>query len=171
MKKLFYITMILGGMLYLNPAGAQVRVNINIGSQPLWGPVGYDYVQYYYMPEMDVYYDVAHRRYTYYHGNRWVTRSSLPRQYRRYDMYRTYKVVVNDRNPWHRHSHYQNRYRRYGSNHTQVNLRDGRGRYDRGDRDRDRYDRHERYDRHDRNDHYKRDKGHENRGKHKRDDD
>ena len=42
------------------PASAQVRVNlnINIGSQPAWGPAGYDYVEYYYLPDIDVYYYV-----------------------------------------------------------------------------------------------------------------
>lgn len=30
----------------------RVSVNINIGSQPAWGPVGYDYVDYYYMPDI-----------------------------------------------------------------------------------------------------------------------
>ena len=28
-------------------AQVKVGVNINIGSQPAWGPVGYDYVDYY----------------------------------------------------------------------------------------------------------------------------
>lgn len=36
----------------------RVSVNINIGSQPAWGPVGYDYVDYYYMPDIDCYYSV-----------------------------------------------------------------------------------------------------------------
>ena len=27
---------------------AQVHVDINIGTQPVWGPVGYDYAEYYY---------------------------------------------------------------------------------------------------------------------------
>ncbi|EFK57089.1 hypothetical protein [Sphingobacterium spiritivorum] len=156
MKKLLYITLLIGGIFSFTPSQAQVRINVNIGSQPLWGPVGYDYVRYYYMPEMDVYYDVVHRRYTYYHGNRWVTRSSLPSKYRRYNMYRTYKVVVNDHNPWHRHNHYHERYHRYSGNYSQVNLRDGRGRSDRHDRDR--------YDRHDRKDNHK---GNKHRGKNK----
>ncbi len=164
MKKLLYIAMLLGGMLYLNPTRAQVSVNINIGSQPLWGPVGYDYARFYYMPEMDVYYDVVHRRYTYYHGRKWVTRASLPSRYRHYDMYRTYKVVINDRDPWHRHSHYHKQYHRHRSNYSQVVLRDGRGRYDRDDKHykkgRDGYHKHDR-----------RDKGHKHRGRHGRDDD
>ena len=39
-------------------ASAQVKVgvNINIGSQPEWGPRGYDYVEYYYLPDIEMYY-------------------------------------------------------------------------------------------------------------------
>lgn len=126
MKNLFYLALVIGGLFVSNNSNAQVRVNINIGSQPLWGPVGYDYVRYYYMPEVDVYYNVASRKYTYFHGNRWVTKSKLPKQYRNFDIYRTHKVVINDNNPWKNHSRNRNQYGRYDRNHHQVVLRDGR---------------------------------------------
>lgn len=150
MKKIFYLSLLFIGIGFAQPGNAQVSVSINIGSQPLWGPVGYDYVRYYYMPEIDVYYDVMNRRYTYYQGNRWVTKSKLPGRYKNFDIYRTYKVVLNDSNPWRYHSRHRNSYGRYAHNHTQVILRDV-------DRDRYRHS-HGRYDRHDRDDRY--DKSH-----------
>lgn len=124
MKKLLYFTLLIGGLFITQSAEAQIRVNINIGAQPLWGPVGYDYVRYYYMPEIDVYYNVASRKYTYYQGNRWVTKSKLPGRYRNFDLYRTYKVVINDQNPWSYHKRHRSDYGRYARNYHQVVLRD-----------------------------------------------
>lgn len=146
MKKLLYLSLLILGLGAVNSAKAQISVNVNIGSQPLWGPVGYDYARYYYIPEIDVYYDVSSRHYTYYHGNRWITRSRLPGNYRNFDIYRSYKVVINDRDPWRNHSRNRRSYGRYANNYSQVILRDSRrdGRHD-GYRDRDRYDR-DRYD-------------------------
>lgn len=124
MKKLLYLTLLFGGILIANTSNAQISVNINIGSQPSWGPVGYDYVRYYYMPAMDVYYNVGTRKYTYFQGNRWVTKSKLPGRYRNFDMYRTHKVVINDHNPWNYHRRHRNEYARFASYHNQPVLRD-----------------------------------------------
>jgi len=151
MKNLFYITLLIGGLFISKSSEAQVNVSINIGSQPLWGPAGYDYVRYYYMPEIDAYYNVSSRRYTYFHGNRWVTKSKLPSRYRHYDMYRTYKVVINDHSPWKYHKRHRSDYGRYARNHHQVVLRDARHRHDdRRGHAKHRYDKksHKHYDKH-----------------------
>ncbi|SHK96571.1 hypothetical protein SAMN05444266_101744 [Chitinophaga jiangningensis] len=96
----------------INKSFAQVRVNINIGSQPLWGPTGYDYVQYYYLPDVDAYYDVPNRQFIYQERNRWIYASALPAYYH-YDIDRCYKVVVNERDPFRRADYYRNTYGRY----------------------------------------------------------
>ncbi|MEI5983856.1 MULTISPECIES: hypothetical protein [Sphingobacterium] len=127
MKKLFYAALFLGAFVFANPANAQINVSFNIGVQPNWGPVGYDYARYYYIPEIDVYYDVSNRYYHYYDGRRWARQRSLPGRYGHVDLYRTYKVVINDSNPWRNHRSYYDRYHRYSRNYSQVNLRDGRG--------------------------------------------
>lgn len=126
MKKLFYLSFMLIGLFFVQPSNAQVNVNINVGSQPLWGPVGYDYVRYYYLPEADVYYNVASRKYTYFQGNRWVTKSKLPGRYKNFDVYRTYKVVINDRDPWRHHKSNRSRYGHYASHRNQHIIRDSR---------------------------------------------
>lgn len=146
MKKLVYLSFVFLGIGFANLAQAQINVNINIGSQPLWGPVGYDYARYYYMPEIDVYYDVIHRRYTYFQGNRWITKSKLPGRYRNHNLFRTYKVVINDSNPWRSHRIHRNSYARYQHNYSQSVLRDSRNH--RSDYRRDRNDRYHRADRH-----------------------
>lgn len=128
MKKLFYMVVFLSAFAFVKPATAQVNVSINIGSQPLWGPGGYDYARYYYMPEMDVYYDVSNRYYTYYHGGSWVTHRSLPSRYRHYDLHRTYKVVINEGRPWRHHRSHRDRYHGYSRKYNQVSIREyGRG--------------------------------------------
>ncbi|MCA5005502.1 hypothetical protein [Sphingobacterium bovistauri] len=126
MKKLLYITLLIGGLFIAKSSSAQVSVNINIGAQPLWGPVGYDYVRFYYIPAIDAYYNVGSRRYTYFQGNRWVTKSKLPGRYRNFDLYRTHKVVINDHNPWNHHRRHRSEYGRYSSYHNQPVLRDVR---------------------------------------------
>ena len=62
---------------------AQVRVNVNLNldRQPIWGPVGYDYVENYYFPDIDAYYNVPLHRFYYYEGGRWIYRSSLPARF------------------------------------------------------------------------------------------
>mgnify|MGYP001556165048 CR=1 FL=1 len=105
MKKLIFAAAMLFGCVLVNKADAQVSVSLglNIGSQPDWGPVGYDHASYYYMPDIDTYYDVPAHRYVYMENNVWVHRTYLPARYRSYDRYHGYKVAVNDRNPWERH--------------------------------------------------------------------
>ncbi len=106
MKKNFLLLLFFAlGFMY-KPAQAQVGVNINIGAQPVWGPVGYDYVEYYYFPDIEVYYYVPTRRYIYLSNNNWIFSASLPYQYRNYNVYTGYKVVINEPKPYlHFHTH------------------------------------------------------------------
>lgn len=75
---------------------AQVSVNVNIGSPPQWGPAGYDGERYYYLPDVECYYDVQQSTFIYYERNVWVRRTYLPNRYRNYDLYNGYKVVINN---------------------------------------------------------------------------
>ncbi len=112
MKKTILLIGLLIAGVSIQRSFAQVSVNINIGSQPLWGPTGYDYVQYYYLPDIDAYYNVANRQFIYMDRNRWVFANALPGYYQ-CDLDRCYKVVVNDANPWMRADFYRNRYVQY----------------------------------------------------------
>ncbi|MDZ4796127.1 MAG: hypothetical protein SGI83_17745 [Bacteroidota bacterium] len=95
-KMILYAAISLSAMAF-TPAFAQVRVNVNanIGSQPNWGPGGYDYVDYYYLPDVETYYYVPSRQFIYQSGGNWVFASGLPPAYRNYNLYNGYKVVVN----------------------------------------------------------------------------
>jgi hypothetical protein len=69
---------------------------VHIGTPPAWGPAGYSDVRYYYLPDVEAYYDVETSMFIYISGNQWIRRSYLPTRYRNYDLYHGYKVVMND---------------------------------------------------------------------------
>ena len=101
------------GLLFLSASSvqSQVSVNVNIGtpqpvvvasprvvvaSPPEWGPVGYDNMEYYYLPDIHVYYDIRLAQYIYFGGGKWIRTQRLPSTYRNYDLYNGYKVVLTD---------------------------------------------------------------------------
>ncbi len=84
------------GLFVAGALQAQVSVNINLGSPPQWGPAGYTDVRYYYLPDVESYYDVHSSMFIYLSGGRWIQRSYLPTRYRNYDLYQGYKVVMPD---------------------------------------------------------------------------
>lgn len=112
----------------LQTANAQVSLNVNIGSQPNWGPRGYDYVEYYYMPEVRSYYHVPSKRFVYLNGNNWVHRKSLPKAYRHYNLHNTRKIVINQPTPYLRNYPREARYyRKDNGNHNGWYKEKGRG--------------------------------------------
>lgn len=113
MKKIIVLAMIIMALSSWQRTEAQVSVQINIGSQPDWGPVGYDYVDYYYMPDIDAYYYVPERRYIYFEANRWVFAPVLPARLRWYDPYHGYKVVINEPRPYLHHDVYRAKYAKF----------------------------------------------------------
>ena len=130
MKKIFLVlAVILFTFVQSTTAQVRLNVNINIGSQPAWGPAGYDYVDYYYLPDMDVYYYVPSRQFIYFSGGRWVFVSSLPARYRSYNLYNSYKVVINEPKPYLHHTVYQSRYAKYKGWSGKQSNNQGNGKY------------------------------------------
>jgi hypothetical protein len=127
MKKTILISALIFGFIsFAKNSQAQVSIglNINIGSQPLWGPVGYDYVDYYYLPDIDVYYYVPRHQYIYLTNGRWIFAASLPVRYRYYDLYSGYKVVINEPRPYLHADVYRTRYAPFrGRRNAQVIIR------------------------------------------------
>jgi uncharacterized membrane protein YgcG len=94
--------------LFAAPAAqAQVGVNINIGT-PAWGPQVPYGTQYYYIPEIDGYYDLYNQQYIVFQDGYWVP---LPELYG-YDPYQFHPVIVDYRGaqPWLRTDYYRQRY-------------------------------------------------------------
>ncbi len=83
-------------LLLASKANAQVTVNVNVGTPPLWGPVGYTDVRYYYLPDVEAYYDIQSSMFIYYGSGVWIRRAYLPTHYQTYDLYNGYKVVMTD---------------------------------------------------------------------------
>ena len=82
--------------LSFSNSNAQLSVNVNVGTPPAWGPAGYDDVRYYYLPDLETYYDVNTSNYVYINNGKWTRSRSLPVVYRNYDLYNEYKVVLTD---------------------------------------------------------------------------
>jgi len=97
-------------------APAQISFHVTVGSPPEWGPAGYSDVRYYYLPDVEAYYDVQTSMFIYFEGRSWVRRENLPHRYRNYDLYEGYKVVVTD----------------YRGNYPQKDFRTHRRHYARG---------------------------------------
>ncbi|MES2575842.1 MAG: hypothetical protein V4572_12935 [Bacteroidota bacterium] len=89
--------MTVGMMLFFasNLINAQVSVNVNIGTRPSWGPVEAT-ADYYYIPDVQCYYDVRATQFIYLNNGVWIRSGNLPSQHRHYDLNRGYKVVLND---------------------------------------------------------------------------
>jgi hypothetical protein len=81
-------------VLFTGIAKAQVSVNVSIKA-PAWGPP-VTTERYYYMPDIETYYDVPTREYIYIDNGSWVRARNLPVIYRDYDLYRGRKVIIND---------------------------------------------------------------------------
>lgn len=96
MKTLKLIAVAIILLVSTNTMQAQVSVNVNLGTPPAWGPAGYSAVDYYYLPDVQSYYDIKAKQFIYLGNGQWVRSRNLPTQYRNYDLYNGYKVVLND---------------------------------------------------------------------------
>lgn len=124
MKKFILIMSVMAGTLFIGQSKAQINISINIGSQPAWGPTGYNHVDYYYLPDINSYYNVATAQYIYWRGNKWRFANKLPGRYRNYNIYNSYKVVVNRQNPYMNNQYDIQHYSQYKGRTGQSILRD-----------------------------------------------
>jgi hypothetical protein len=103
---------------------AQVSIHVNLGSPPQWGPVGYSEVSYYYLPDIESYYDIHAERFIYFSNGVWIRSQHLPHRYRNYDLYNGYKVVLNDYHGSTPYSHYREHkgkyYKGYNPGHQKT---------------------------------------------------
>ena len=121
-----YIFLFIAALFLMSTLHAQVggSLSLNIGTQPVWGPTGYDHVEYYYLPDIDAYYNVPQHKFFYNENGRWIGRSQLPGRYHSYDINNSYKVVVDEREPWRNDKMYVDKYSIYKGRHDQQMIRD-----------------------------------------------
>jgi hypothetical protein len=86
---------------------AQVSINVNFGTPPQWGPVGYSEVSYYYLPDVESYYDIREQQFIFLNNGVWIRSHNLPSRYRNYNLYNGYKVVLNDYHGTRPYGHYK----------------------------------------------------------------
>jgi len=105
----FFGAALVGAFALLAPpaAQAQVGMNINIGA-PAWGPQVPYGTQYYYIPEIDGYYDLYAQQYIVFQDGYWVPQPQLYG----YDPYLFHPVIVDYRGPqpWQQIAYYRQRY-------------------------------------------------------------
>ena len=126
MKKIVIILSLLfmGGLVNSATAQVSVNVNININRQPDWGPIGYDYVEFYYFPAINIYYDIMNGLFYYKARNTWVSSRYLPADYRKYDLYGMYKIIINHQpRPWLDNRAHRRLYSMYKNDRTQTAIR------------------------------------------------
>ncbi len=115
--------MALACALLCNVTTAEAQT-ININIQPSWGPEGYDYAEFYYIPELNIYYDVINGLFYYYASRHWIGAQYLPVKYKRYDLHSMYKVVLNgDPCPWLDNRIHRVEYRHFINDRTQTPIR------------------------------------------------
>ena len=90
------LLMVVAGLVVTLSTDAQISVNLNVGTPPVWAPSAPVQVKYYYLPDIEVYYDVPARRYMYLRNGRWFRSASLPSHYRGYDLYHGQTIFLTD---------------------------------------------------------------------------
>ena len=118
-------------LFFAGSTQAQISVRFNLGTPPAWGPAGYNDTRYYYLPDVEAYYDVQSSMFIYYEGRNWVHRSYLPGRYKNYDLYGGYKVAINSYHgdtPYANFKEYKSRYAKGRNREAQRNIGDRPGR-------------------------------------------
>lgn len=123
MKKVFMSMLFAAAVFSATSAIAQVKVNVNLGTQPQWGPAGYDYAEYYYMPDIETYYYVPKKEFVYLSGDKWMFSPSLPQRYSGYDLYSGHKVVFTTPYAYKSFNTHKVRYAKYKNHKGQVTLK------------------------------------------------
>ena len=95
-----------GLILFLSTsANAQIGVNVNINI-PTWGPADTHDAHFYYIPDIQVYYDVPNAVFIYPYKERWIRCKRLPAHYSHFDLHSGCKVIL----PYRGHSPYEHFY-------------------------------------------------------------
>lgn len=107
-------------------ADAQVSVNVSVGTPPTWAPATPAGVEYYYLPDIDSYYDIRTTEYIYVTNGRWIRSRSLPVAYRAYHPTPARTIIINDyhgRSPYVKYKVHKVKYK----GPKKVVVKEGRG--------------------------------------------
>lgn len=105
---------------------SQVSVNVNFGTPPVWAPADRVEVQYYYLPEVDVYYDVPAERFIYIRNGRWHRSAALPARYSGYNLRGANVVYITDYRGNAPYKFHKSHKVKYGNRGTVYVVKDGK---------------------------------------------
>ena len=82
---------------------------------PQWGPSYYDGTRYYYLPDIESYYDIYTREFIFLNHAQWIYSPYLPPFYPDFNLNNSFIVVVNSNiyQPWMHHQYYVSHFPRY----------------------------------------------------------
>jgi len=91
-------------------AGTQTRYE-----NPDWAPTYYEGVRYYYLPDIEAYYDLSAREFVYLSNGQWYYSPNYPTSYVDFDLNTSFTIAldVNIYKPWMHHQYYVSHYPRY----------------------------------------------------------
>ena len=101
---------------FFKPAAAQFIASNNADEQPKWGLSGKDYVEYYYLPDIDTYYYVPGKQFIYQSGGYWTFSSSLPKGNKHFNLRSANKVVINEPGAYRYYAEHKAKYGKSQSN-------------------------------------------------------
>ena len=110
----------------------QPAPQVVVVEQPEWAPPceNVQTLNYYYIPDLEVYYDIRAREYVYIDNGNWIFSSYLPPMYSNYNLNDAFVVVLDQKvhQPWRSHNLYVSHYPRY---YYKSKYREGNTEYDR----------------------------------------
>jgi hypothetical protein len=102
-------------LLVFSFSQAQVSINVNFGTPPVWAPAERVETQYYYLPDIDCYYDVPSAMFIYIKNGKWFRSASLPYRYRNYNLRGGQVIYLTDyrgNSPYIYHNKHREKYHR-----------------------------------------------------------
>jgi len=115
-RKIVLALVVALSLLTMSPMSSQAQVNVSVQYiNPSWAPPYYAGVRYYYLPDIEVYYDLTDGDFVYLQDGQWVFSPTLPPMYSDYDLNDAFVVAlnVNVYKPWLHYSYYLSHYPRY----------------------------------------------------------
>ena len=100
-------------LLVSSNSNAQISISLNIGTAPIHRNTSNVVVDYYYMPDIQAYYDNRSNEYVYLERGNWRRSRVLPVQYKNYDARNGYRVALNDYHGNQPYSNFHNDRTRY----------------------------------------------------------
>jgi len=113
MKKMLPVLLVLPSLWLFQSATAQYGRYAGSSNDLSWLPSGYQRDLYYYLPDIDAYYYVPGHAFVFFNGRDWKAGPALPARFAGFDLYRCYKVRINENAPYLDNDYYKTKYAQY----------------------------------------------------------